>query len=152
MITRRHLGWLAVLLPAAGLAGCGPSRPDADQATAAGAGVLRARTDGRPPSNLPEFLAVYPGARITSSVDGGPRGGTVTFSSMATPNELAAYYRARAQAAGLHPKTDVSAGDVRILMFDDAPRGRRSFVLTLTSRPDGVQAAVTYGPQGQEVQ
>lgn len=148
MITRRRLAWLVLLAPAAGLAGCGRSGDDPDRATVAGAGILRARTDGRLPSNLPAFVAVFPGAHVTSTVDGGPRGGTVAFTSTASTDQLAAFYRARAEGAGLRQKTDVSAQDVRILMFDDAPQGRRSFVLTLTRRPDGVQAAVTYGPQG----
>ncbi len=129
-------------------ASCQDPNAERDRQTIAQAGVLRARTDGRMPANLPPYLALYPGARIVQTVDGGARGGTIAFTAQATPAQVAAFYRSRAAAAGLAQKTDVSSNDVRILMFDDAPAGRRNFVLNLTREGAAVQAALTYGPQG----
>ena len=45
------------------------------------------------------------------------------------------------------PATDVTAAEVRILMFVDAPAGHRNFVVNLTTVPSGVQVGVSYGPQ-----
>ena len=128
-------------------AACQRQESAAERAAVEGAAVLQARTDGRLPANLPAFLPVYPGARVTSTVEGGPRGGTVAFVSSAASATVAEFYRSRAIAAGLRQQTDVSSNAVRILMFDDASQGHRNFVLTITQTPSGVQAAVTYGPQ-----
>jgi hypothetical protein len=137
---------MAALGAACLLSGC--NNADRERADREALGVMTARTDGTLPSNLPPFLAVFPGARVTSTVDGGSRGGTVSFRSPATSDQVVSFYRQRAAAAGLTPKTDVASNAVRILMFDDAPGGHRSFVLNLTQTAQGVQAALTYGPQG----
>ena len=140
---------LALLLAAAAalLAGCGqPS--EREKAARDSAAILRPRTDGQLPSNMPAYLTVYPGARVTSTVDAGSRGGTVSFTATATADQVAAFYRERAMAAGLRQATDVSSNAVRILMFDQGQAGRRNFVLNLTSTGRAVQGALTYGPQG----
>jgi hypothetical protein len=138
---------LTLLLAAVALAACGPSA-DREKAAREGVAILRPRTDGQLPSNMPAYLAVYPGARVTSTVDAGSRGGTVSFEAPATADQVAAFYRQRAAAAGLRQATDVSSNAVRILMYDQGQAGRRNFVLNLTSTGRGVQGALTYGPQG----
>jgi hypothetical protein len=138
---------LLLTLVAAALAGCG-QQADREKIEREGAGILRPRTDGSLPANMPDYLTVYPGARVTSTVDAGARGGTISFEAAATADQVAAFYRQRATAAGLRQATDVSSNAVRILMFDQGQGGRRNFVLNLTSTSRGVQGALTYGPQG----
>jgi hypothetical protein len=109
--------------------------------------ILQADTSGRLPTNLPAYLQVYPGGRVTASTDAGPRGGTVRFVAEATPAQVAEFYAGKAREAGLHATTDVTAAETRILMFDDAPAGHRNFVLNLTGTPQGTQVGLSYGPQ-----
>ena len=122
-------------------------REEQPKAVPPGVAILQPNTTGALPRNIPVYLPVYPGGQVHSSVDAGARGGTVSFTATASAAEIADFYASRARQAGLHPTTDVTANDVRIIMFDDAPVGHRNFVLNLTTTPTGVQVGVSYGPQ-----
>ena len=104
----RHL-WLPLLL-----AGCGdgdvarttndPVALNVIEATAKGTSAkLAAAVDC---GNLPDFVPVYEGARITTCVSG-PDGrgrhvsGNIVYSAAATPDRILAWSRERARAAGL---------------------------------------------------
>lgn len=77
--------------------------PSADAPPAAGA--------------APAFAVLYPGARVDGApltADGaaGP-GGLVTFTTDATPDQVVAFYRERAEAAGLKSVTGMNQGEAR---------------------------------------
>lgn len=65
----------------------------------------------------PAFAAVYPGAEIEGepTLAGGPAGpgGAVTFLTEAEPEEVVAFYRERADQAGLAPVMEMNQGDAR---------------------------------------
>jgi hypothetical protein len=66
---------------------------------------------------VPDFAAVYPdgqveGDPLTAGGDAGP-GGVVTFLTDATPDTVVAFYRERAEAAGLATMMSMNQGDAR---------------------------------------
>lgn len=116
------------------LAGCGDRAP-ADKATEAGAVASNAaaaptvepaaRSAATPPASgmtaapaadgAPAFAVIYPGgtsegpATLAQNADG--PGGIVSFSTEATPAEVIAFYRQRAEAAGLKSTSTMNSGD-----------------------------------------
>jgi hypothetical protein len=65
----------------------------------------------------PTFAALYPGAAVDqpATTASGPDGdgGLVTFHTEATPDEVVAFYRARAEEAGLTSVMGMNQGDAR---------------------------------------
>jgi hypothetical protein len=65
---------------------------------------------------MPSFAPLYPGATIESSIAGltsedkKADGGAVTYSVKATPQEIVAFYKEKAKAAGLTPKMETNMG------------------------------------------
>jgi len=78
----------------------------------------------------PPFASLYPGATadapaIVASGDAG-EGGMVTFRTAASPDEVIAYYRDRADEAGLRPVMGMNQGDARAYgAADGAPDGAK---------------------------
>lgn len=67
--------------------------------------------------NAPVFAVLYPGARVDGAptlADGasGP-GGVLAFTVEATPDEVIAFYKQRAEAAGLASVMGMNQGDTR---------------------------------------
>ncbi|MRL70186.1 hypothetical protein [Brevundimonas sp. SPF441] len=85
--------------------------PPAAAAPAVGGGAASA-ADG-PPS----FAVVYPGAQVdgqplAAGGEAGP-GGLVTFTTTASPDDVVAFYRERAEKAGLRSVAGMNQGDTR---------------------------------------
>lgn len=84
-----------------------PSAVDVASSSAAGD-----RIDG-----APIFAALYPGAQADApaTVASGPAGpgGLITFTTDATPEAVIAFYRQRAEAAGLAPVMAMNQGEAR---------------------------------------
>jgi len=140
-----------------GLAGCdranAPAQPSAKAETAApampaepaAASPAAAPVDASAPAAVagptPVFAPLYPGARIDGApltADGaaGP-GGLVTFTTDASPDEVVAFYRQRAEAAGLKSVTGMNQGDARAYgAAGDAADGPSLQVVAAPS-PDG---------------
>ena len=56
-------------------------------------------------AQLPDFLPLYPGAKVLSSINApqaGMQGGSVVFETNASPAEVVAFYKQRATAQGLN--------------------------------------------------
>lgn len=89
----------------------------------------------------PAFAALYPGARIDGApltADGaaGP-GGLVNFTTEATPDQVVAFYRERAEAAGLKSVTGMNQGEARAYgAAGDNPDGP-SLQVVAAPGPDG---------------
>lgn len=124
----------AVALSAAlGLAGCGqggaPDKAAADTAAPAVAppsGVAKNVADAAAPAvaaatpaapGAPAFAPLYPGAAITSpaAVAQGPEdaGAMVSFTTQASPEDVIAFYRQHAEAAGLMSVNSMNRGTTR---------------------------------------
>ncbi len=65
----------------------------------------------------PDYAALYPGAALDqpATIADGPdgAGGLVTFTTAASPDEVVAFYRNRAEAAGLSSVMGMNQGDAR---------------------------------------
>lgn len=66
----------------------------------------------------PAFAALYPGARVEGQPLAGAGGaagpgGLVTFTTAASPDDVVAFYRERAEAAGLRSVTGMNQGEAR---------------------------------------
>ena len=70
-----------------------------------------------PADGAPAFAALYPGAQVDApaTVASGPTGpgGLITFTTDATPETVIAFYRQRAEAAGLAPVMAMNQGEAR---------------------------------------
>lgn len=115
------------------LAGCDrAAKPtDAKQAPDAAAPPVVADTPPDPPmpkaeapvsaataiDGAPAFAALYPGAQVDGQplLAGGEAGagGLVTFTTDASPDQVVAFYRERAEAAGLRSVTGMNQGEAR---------------------------------------
>lgn len=122
----------AALTAALALAGCGqspaPETAAADEAAAdTAARVTPATAPTEPASTVaapvpaapgaPSFAVVYPGGAVSgpATIAQGPDGpgGILSFTTDATPDTVVAFYRQRAEAAGLASVMAMNTGDAR---------------------------------------
>ena len=119
--------------PADALAGTGPGPAAVDPAPAAPA-PAPARADGAPP-----FAAVYPGARLqgpaVTSENETERGGMVTFTTPDHPEAVIAWYRDRAEAAGLASAMTMTQGETQV--FGARADGAGAHVQVVATPVDG---------------
>lgn len=99
--------------PAAGTPATPPTA-----ATAATAAVAAAMVEPTPPlPGAPAFAAIYPGGEIDGQPTAGSGeagdGGMVTFTTDASPDAVVAFYKSRAEAAGLASTAGLNQGDAR---------------------------------------
>lgn len=123
----KRVGAALAMVLAAGLSACEGSTeasPEAGSAATADASApspaptsdtvapAAAAADG-----APEFAVLYPGATLDSPImaatgPSGP-GGLATFTTDAAPDEVVAFYRQRAETAGLAPVMAMNQGEAR---------------------------------------
>lgn len=126
---KSSLAMVAVVMTVA-IAGCDrraaapaetPAAPSATVATAP-AGTTAPVAPAPPsakaiPGAMPEFAAVYPDSEVQGdpliATNGAGPGGAVTFTTDATPDTVIAFYRQRAEAAGLAMIMSLNTGDAR---------------------------------------
>jgi hypothetical protein len=91
------------------------------------------------PVNLPDGFSVYPGASVVSNtvVDhaNGTSGSLITFRSQDTPQQISAYYRREAEAAGYKISLEMNVGD-GMLIGGEKPGGA-VFSLNTANDNDG---------------
>lgn len=131
MIRRMVVSAAAVLL---GLAGCrdrvdkpvAPPAPEAHAAPVAPVAPADAPSSAKPDATpavaaaipgAPAYAALYPGAELDGhpTIGGGEAGagGLVTFRTKATPDEVVAFYKVRAEDAGMRSVMGMNQGDAR---------------------------------------
>jgi hypothetical protein len=67
----------------------------------------------------PDYARPYPGSRIVSTIDAGAdQGGMTVFETDANPDTIVAYYRGRAEEAGLSSGASMTMGDTRQFAFE----------------------------------
>jgi len=118
----------AALMTAMAMAGCGQAPADEAPAAAAEAVVAADAAAGAAPAETaavatpaapgaPVFAVVYPGgtAQGPVTVARGPDGpgGILSFTTEATPDAVVAFYRKRAEAAGLASVMAMNTGEAR---------------------------------------
>ena len=138
MIRRLSVACLVLTLAACGK---GPEAetpaPEAPAATdaAAPAATLAPAQPAAP--NAPVFAVLYPGAQVDGAptlADGasGP-GGVLAFTVAATPDEVIAFYKQRAEAAGLASVMGMNQGDTRA--YGAAGSGESAAALQVVASP-----------------
>lgn len=151
------------------LAGCGdrepaPETPAAGEvaaevgAPAAGPGAATptpaGTTTAQPAApGAPAFAVIYPGAELKApaTVAQGPAGpgGIVQFTTDADPEAVIAFYRQRAEAAGLKPINSMNRGDAQAYSAGDGASGRGKLLQVIATRiedgPTDVQLDWTNG-------
>ena len=87
------------------------------EAEAAPAPVAAPAADATAIDGAPAFAALYPGAQTDApaTLASGPTGpgGLITFTTEAAPEAVVAFYRQRAEAAGLAPVMAMNQGEAR---------------------------------------
>lgn len=105
-----------------------PAIADAPAALGAGAPAV---------GDAPAFASLYPGAVVNGAptLASGPAGpgGVVVFTTDAPPETIVAYYRQRAEAAGLRPIMSMNQGDARA--YGAAASGENGASLQVVASP-----------------
>lgn len=104
-------------------------------------------------AGAPSYAVVYPGGEVTrpSTVAQGPAGpgGIVEFTTDATPEAVVAFYKKRAEAAGLKPITSLDQGRVKAYSAGDGADGRGQLIevvaTSVENSPTSVQLSWTTG-------
>lgn len=130
------------------LTGCGERETPVRTNTATGENVtLRTGRAIAPPTNLPNFAPLYPGARIESVLEGngsaGERGAMVAFQTGDPPDRVAAFYRTRLDASGLSERSDVNMNGSVILAAGSKGDIDRGVQITITPATDAPGSYVT---------
>lgn len=141
------------------LAGCNDRQPAEDAAAAgdvtADVSAPAAETvpgaEATPPAGAasavpaaagaPVFAVIYPGAELKgpATVAQGPAGpgGIVQFTTDADPEAVVAFYRQRAEAAGLKQINSMNRGDARAYSAGDGANGRGQLMQVIATRIEG---------------
>lgn len=147
------------------LAGCGEPTPAekgaepavaAETAAAPAADAAVARMAPTPPAGgpgavpaaegAPAFAVIYPGgvsegpATVARGPDG--PGGIVSFTTDSTPAEVVAFYRRRAEAAGLKSINTMNRGDSMGYSAGDGADGRGQLLSVVATRVEGEPTSV----------
>ena len=161
----------AAVMGAMVLAGCGEREPAeavpaaGDVAVEAFAPAVESPSEGGPArparaatalpaaDGAPGFAVIYPGGAPTgpATVAQGPEGpgGIVAFTTDATPAAVVAFYRERAEAAGLKSINTMNRGDSMGYAAGDGADGRGQLMSVIATRiedePTSVQLSWTAG-------
>ena len=96
-----------------------------------------APADAAPIDGAPAFAALYPGAQADgpATVANGPTGpgGLITFTTDADPDAVVAFYKQRAEAAGLAPVMAMNQGEARA--YGAAARTTNGATLQVVASP-----------------
>jgi len=142
-----------------GIAGCGESGPRAEAtgsteaasepptppASLTDAGDAAAAEAAAAPADNgadPAFTETYPGARVeqaTRGEAGGADGGLVVFTTDAPAEDVIAFYRDRAETAGLAPTMAMTQGDTHAY---GAAHPQTGTTLSVVASPDGERTSV----------
>ncbi|GAA0868473.1 hypothetical protein GCM10009116_05390 [Brevundimonas basaltis] len=141
------------------LAGCGDQEPASDAPAArevatdvaAPAAGPASGSEVTPPgiaasavpaaAGAPSFAVIYPGAELKgpATLAQGPSGpgGIVEFTTEADPETVIAFYRKRAEAAGLKQITSMNRGDAQAYSAGDGANGRGQLMQVIATRIEG---------------
>ncbi|RXZ65649.1 hypothetical protein [Pelagerythrobacter rhizovicinus] len=112
--------------------------------TADGTATMRSGADV--PVELPRGFTIYPGAKVTTNTvfeQADANGALVTMESDASPEEMVAFYRKQAEAAGVEIGLNMNT-DTMQMIGGDAPDGA-TFSFTATRKDGGTTAQLMVG-------
>lgn len=123
----------------AALAEAAPAAAAAADAPAAADAAMPAAAPAAP--GAPTFAVLYPGATPKGPATAGQSpagpGGMLEFSTEASPDEVVAFYRDRAEASGLKPITTLNREDARAYSAGDGADGTGKLLNVIATPVDG---------------
>jgi hypothetical protein len=135
--------WIAAAAVLA-LAAC--SKPGKSVAVTTKEGEKVTVGEGAGPSHMPDYVKLYPGAKVLASVDNGAAG-TISMESQDAPDKVLAFYRQQAAGAKLTSVTEVNesgAGGGHMLVFT-GEGGKPTLSVTAQASDGKTTVGVTYG-------
>jgi hypothetical protein len=100
------------------------------------------------PTNLPDWVKVYPGATVTTTTTA-PGGGLIGMQTSAAPDAVAAFYKQAATASGFTTAMDSSSaaasGANHVLVFTKDGTPKESLDATITTENGSTKIAILYG-------
>lgn len=99
-------------------------------------GTVTARAGANVPVELPNGFTIYPGAEVLNNVvfdRNGDKGAMVSMKSAASADEMIAFYRKQAEAAGIAIEADVKNGAMIMIGGESKDGAGFSFM----AKPDG---------------
>jgi hypothetical protein len=111
--------------------------------SASGNETVEFNSNGLANVSMPDFAPLYPGAKVTSSINatGANGGAMVAFTTSAAPGDVIAFYKQKSAAAGLASTFDMSQGDN---MSYVAAKDKKSLQVIAAKSSNGTQATVTW--------
>ena len=125
-----------------------------DEATSAGTSEAAiSETDPAPAApGAPTFAVIYPGGAIQppdeETGDAAGPGGTVTYVTAATPDEVVAFHRARAEAEGLASVMAMNQGESRAYGAHDTDSGANLSVFATPGEEGGASVQLIWSTGG----
>lgn len=121
----------------------------ADAAAPAGATA----PEGTPAaSGAPAFAAIYPGGTLDApaaqGANGSDRGGMVTYTTEASPQEVIDFYKAHAQTAGLETKVALAQGPMMSYAAGNASNGADMQVIAEALPSGGASVQLSWSAGG----
>jgi hypothetical protein len=98
----------------------------------------------------PDFVSIYPGAKVLSSLTGADdsaNGGGVAYTTSASPADVIAFYRKKAKAEGMKETMNAEMGGTRILAAKNEKTGE-SFHVNAVPSDGGTQASLFWSKSG----
>lgn len=131
----------------AGVAAVEAAAPAADARVAASPAPAAGSTSALPAAEgAPIFAVIYPGGEPggPATVAQGPEGpgGIIEFTTDAPPADVVAFYRQRAEAAGLKPINTMNRGDSMGYAAGDGAGGRGQLLSVVATRVEGEPTSV----------
>ena len=98
-------------------------------------------------AKLPADIPLYPGAKVTASFSGQGKdgsGGMVSFTTTDTPDAVVAFYKQKAEAAGMAQTMNMDMNGTKSYVAAN-DKDKRSLAITATKGSDGTTGQVTWG-------
>jgi hypothetical protein len=98
-------------------------------------------------AKMPSDIPLYPGAKVTASFTGQGKegsGGMVTFTTTASPDDVIAFYKQKADALGLAQTMNMDMGGTKSYVAAN-DKTKRTMSITATKASDGTTGQVTWG-------
>ena len=101
---------------------------------------------GSAPSNMPDFVAVYPGAKITASVAGAGNGngGMMVEQTSASIADVVTFYKKKSSDAGFAETMNMTMGG-STMFTATSPDKKKSLSVVASTANGATQAQITWG-------
>ncbi len=114
---------------------------------ASGKQTVDINANGVTPTNLPDYVPVYPGAKVQSSVVGAGdkgNGGSIVIQTNASIADVVAFYKQKAAASGFSETMNMASAGTT--MFTAASSDKKKTIEVIASTSDGAtHAQIVWG-------